>query len=74
MFLIVVYIDVKLKLLWKLDISLFNLLDDIFKGIENEKVVVYEEGFVYFDGLLKMEIFCKLNLKYFLFDEYECFV
>lgn len=58
MFLIVVYIDVKLKLLWKLDISLFNLLDDIFKGIENEKVVVYEEGFVFVDGLLKMEIFC----------------
>lgn len=58
MFLIVVYIDVKLKLLWKLDISLFNLLDDIFKGIENEKVVVYEEGFVFFDGLLKMEIVC----------------
>lgn len=58
MFLIVVYIDVKLKLLWKLDISLFNLLDDIFKGIENEKVVVYEEGFVFFDGLLKIEIVC----------------
>lgn len=55
---IVVYIDVKVKLLWKLDISLFNLLDDIFKGIENEKVVVYEEGFVFFDGLLKMEIVC----------------
>lgn len=70
----VAYIDVKLKSLWKPDISLFNPLDDIFKGTENEKAVVHEEGFVFFDGLLKTETFCQPNLKYFPFDEHECSV
>lgn len=40
----VAYIDVKLKSLWKPDISLFNPLDDIFKGQKMRKPSCTKKG------------------------------
>ena len=72
----IAFLEIMLKEIWKPHISLFNPVNamDIFKEREYEKAIVHEEGFVYYDGLLKTETFCQPNLKNFPFDEHDCSV
>lgn len=50
----------KLGEIWRLDICLFNLLGemDIFKEKGNEVVVFGYIGVFYYDGLVKIDIYC----------------
>lgn len=57
---IILYLLLKLGEIWRLDIWLFNLLGemDIFKEKGNEVVVFGYIGVFYYDGLLKIDIYC----------------
>lgn len=57
---IILYLLMKLGEIWRLDICLFNLLGemDIFKDKGNEVVVFGYIGVFYYDGLVKIDIYC----------------
>ncbi|XP_061196378.1 acetylcholine receptor subunit alpha-1-A-like [Saccostrea echinata] len=68
------FLQVKLKDIWRPDISLFNPFNElnVFRELQDEKVLLDPEGLLSYEGLLKTNTYCKPNLKQFPFDEHEC--
>ncbi|OWA51484.1 Neuronal acetylcholine receptor subunit alpha-10 [Hypsibius exemplaris] len=58
--------------LWLPDIVLYNNADNYNKGYMQTRVMVYNDGKVYWPPPTKMRSTCKVDVRYFPFDTQQC--